>query len=99
MYIYIYTSTCISAIAIRTGGFGERDCKRLKLQMQSHFDAWMMRGNLLWVSERYMIWMCLDLGFPLLVLLHMAYSAIFAKLVMPIFTIHASWAAPSEFTR
>lgn len=30
-------------------------------------------------------------GFPLLLILHMVYSVVFAKLVMPIVTIHAPW--------
>lgn len=30
-------------------------------------------------------------GFPVLVVLHLLYSAIFAKMVMPIFTIHVTW--------
>lgn len=46
-----------------------------------------------------LLWCFTQFRFPVLVVLHLLYSAIFAKMVMPIFTIHVGFVSRSELAK
>mmetsp|Transcript_66736 Transcript_66736/g.157146 ORF Transcript_66736/g.157146 Transcript_66736/m.157146 type:complete len:360 (+) Transcript_66736:36-1115(+) len=51
------------------------------------------------VDAALLLWCLPQFRFPIFVILHLAYSAIFAKYIMPIFTIHVGFVSRSELAK
>lgn len=51
------------------------------------------------VDAALLLWCITQFRFPLLLILHMVYSVVFAKLVMPIVTIHVGFVSRSELAK
>ncbi|CAJ1357745.1 unnamed protein product [Effrenium voratum] len=51
------------------------------------------------VDAALLLWCLTQFRLPFLVILHMGYSAIFAKYIIPIFTIHVGFVSRSELAK